>query len=140
MYAYNLHQFCVTVLFANNTKLIKERCSAQVQLSTLEPLTIRVVCDGMVPTQLVAQPPLSIQILNMSCTGFSDKVTLPPYYSGESTHPIMDKMAKWVLSYSISNINLWAPFQSSVINHTAVTLPKKLASLTTIPMGKLFMN
>ena len=46
-------------------------------------------------------------------------------------------MAKWVLSNSISNITLWAPFQSSVINHTAVTLPKELASLTTIPMGKL---
>lgn len=100
MYPYNLHQFCVTALFANNARLIEERCSAQVQLSTqlpvaeyssdgawaistLEPLTIRVVCDdvdGMVPARLVAQPPLSIQILNMSCTGFSDKITLPPYY------------------------------------------------------------
>ena len=73
----------------------------------------------------------------MSCAGFSDKVTLPPYYAVESTHPVTDKMAKWVLSYSISNISLWAPFQSSVIIHTAVALPKKLASVTTIPMGKL---
>ena len=153
MYPYSLHQFCVTALFANNNKLIKDRCNAQVQLSTqlpvaeylsngawairtVEPLTIRVVCDDKASTQLLAQPPRSIQILNMSCTGFSDKVTLSPYYSVESNFPITDKMAQWVLDYSISNVTLWAPFQSSVVNHTAVTLPKKLAPLPIIPMGR----
>ena len=38
MYPYNLHQFCVTALFANNARLIEERCSAQVQLSTQLPV------------------------------------------------------------------------------------------------------
>lgn len=99
-------------------------------------MTITVVCDDKTSTQLVAQPPFSIQILNMFCTGFSDKVTLSPYYSVESNFPITDKMAQWVLDYSISNVTLWAPFQSSVVNHTAVTLPKKLAPLPIIPMGR----
>ena len=95
------------------------------------------VCDDKTSTQLVAQPPFSIQILNMFCTGFSDKVTLSPYYSVESNFPITDKMAQWVLDYSISNVTLWSPFQASVSNHTAVTLPKKLSPLSTIPMGRL---
>ena len=154
MYPYNLHQFCVTALFANNARLIEDRCSAQVQLSTqlpvaeylsdgawairtIEPLTIRVVWDDRAPTQLVAQPPLSVHILNMSCRGFSDKATLSPYYAVESAYPITDKMARWVLNYSIYNIILCAPFQSSVNTHTAVTLPKKLAPLSTIPMDRL---
>ena len=37
---------------------------------------------------------------------------------------------------SLTSLTLWAPFQSSVINHTAVTLPEKLVPLTAIPMGK----
>lgn len=38
MYPYNLHQLCITALFANNNKLIKDRCNAQVQLSTQLPV------------------------------------------------------------------------------------------------------
>ncbi|KAK7506018.1 hypothetical protein BaRGS_00002740 [Batillaria attramentaria] len=154
LYPMYASKFCIMALFKNDSKAIKQQCQTKVQLntalpraeylsdgmwvvSTATPITFSVLCHGKSVSSLVAQPPMSVLTLGMTCIGSSDSISLTPYYQQENVFAVNESYLSWLTDYALSNISLWKPVNQLLPKLDPVKLPKQLGDLQEINMGPL---
>lgn len=83
-------------------------------------------------------PPLSILMLNETCTATNDYLTLLPFYNKEISYSIVDdSFTKLLCNYNITSRKLWKPFHYSLPKFNLTELPKELKDIKIIPMDNL---
>jgi hypothetical protein len=83
-------------------------------------------------------PPLSILMLNETCTATNDYLTLLPFYNKARYYSIVDDpFTKLLRNYNITSRKLWKPFHNSLPKFNLTEFPKELKDIKIIPLDNL---
>ena len=150
-------QFCVTALFKDDSRLVQQNCQVNVKLnstlpqaeyiadgrwmvSTIRPLTFSVMCPDQSHYMAKVRPPMGVVMVNMSCVGTSEALTLTPYFQQESTVSLNDAMLNTISHYALSNATLWEPLYRLVPRTTPIQLPDELKDISEINLDPLLQR
>lgn len=158
VYPINLSKSCIISLFMKRPEDIDRYCRVLVEPSSIlpmanyissgswlvttdSPLDFAIACHGSKYKNTFNKriyPPLSILMLNETCTATNDYLTLLPFYNKESSYSIVDdSFTKLLHNYNITSRKLWKPFHNSLPKFNLTELPKELKDIKIIPMDNL---
>ena len=133
-----IKQYCKKIISLNIALPMAEYLSdGQWAVASKTYLTFNIICKNQLSFKndnktKITKPPIDILTLKMSCTAFSDHITLPPYYHQESNYNISKTLETFLKSYELIEMKMWKPFDNIFPNFTHIKLPEKLKEASSV--------
>lgn len=156
IYPINRSTHCVTALFMANEDKIHKYCKTDVStffqlpqaeliaeglwvIATYSKIFFSIVCgNSTLPSNhITATPPLALVHLDLSCTAFSDFLTLPSFHKHSSKLINLHEFSNAFTQINFSAISIWKPFHLPFPIKHNLTIPDQLMNIKQMPLDKL---
>ena len=152
IYSIGQSKLCVVALFTKNQDRINKFCQVVISsnrnlpianyihdgmliITTDKKLSFQVNCkEPLGSSDVIVKPPVGRLNLLPSCMAHSELLTLTPYYRLIGTSNVKYLVPKFLNDYNNTQFKFWNPVRQKFPNFTANRLPKKLSSVTKVPL------